>query len=113
MTPHSRLLSAVLVELRRAGVLAWRNEVGHGYTMRGTPITYGLCPGSADIVGALPGGRFVGVEIKAGRDRVRPDQAAWARAVTAQGGLVVVVRSVDEALAAVASNIATGVACSP
>jgi hypothetical protein len=104
MTPHSRLLSAALVELRRAGVLAWRNEVGHGYTARGTPVPYGLCPGSSDIVGLLPGGRFVGVEIKAGRDRVRPDQAAWARAVTSQGGLVVVARSVEEALS---------IACSP
>jgi hypothetical protein len=95
----------VLVELRRSGVLAWRNEVGHGYTMRGTPITYGLCPGSADIVGALPGGRFMGVEIKAGRDRVRPDQAAWARAVTAQGGLVVVAHSIEDALTMCGHNL--------
>jgi hypothetical protein len=87
----------VLVELRRADLLAWRNEVGHGYTSRGTPITYGLCPGSADIIACIRG-RFCGIEIKAGRDVVRPEQIAWARAVPGQGGLVVVARSVEEAL---------------
>jgi predicted RecB family endonuclease len=87
----------VLVALRREGVLVWRNEVGHGYTSRGTPVTYGLCPGSADIIACIRG-RFCGIEIKAGRDRVRPDQAAWAAAVRGAGGLVVVARSVEEAL---------------
>ena len=93
---HTALVNAVMHALHAIGILAWHNQVGKGFTARGTHIRYGLCPGSADII-ACVGGVFVGLECKTGSARREPDQIAWARAVNEAGGRAVVVRSVNEA----------------
>lgn len=77
-------------------VLCWRNNVG-----RNGRVSFGLGVGSADLVGLLRGsGRFFGLEVKTATGRLSPEQVAWARAVTAAGGFVKCVRSVNEALQA-------------
>lgn len=52
-------------------------------------------------VSSLPGGRFVGLEVKTERYGVTPAQEAWMRAAAQAGALVAVVHSIEEALAAV------------
>ena len=42
------------------------------------------------------GGRFVGIEAKVGKDRVRPNQRRFADALTKAGGLYIEARSVDD-----------------
>lgn len=93
--PHTALCVAVVVELRRRGHWAHRNEVGSGVTNGGTPITYGLGPGSADIIACIHG-HFVGIECKTGTGRQEPDQRAWQRAHESCGGMYWIVRSVED-----------------
>jgi hypothetical protein len=52
--------------------------------------------GSADIIGLLPGGRFLAVECKSAKGRLSPVQAAWLGEVERSGGAVFVARSADE-----------------
>lgn len=53
--------------------------------------------GVPDIIGFdLAKGRFVGVEIKTGSDRVRPDQQKYLDRIKASGGLALVVRSTND-----------------
>jgi len=86
----------------------WRNNVGRLLDQSGRPVTFGLCPGSADLVGYrtvtitpdMVGQRiavFAAVEVKAERGRPTPQQTAWLEHVTAAGGLAGIARSVDDA----------------
>ena len=57
--------------------------------------------GSNDILGVLPGGRFLAVECKAKGGRLSPEQKQFLANVQELGGLAVVVRGwqeLDEAL---------------
>lgn len=82
-------------------VMLWRNNSGMLKAAGGRAIRYGLGIGSADLIGLIRGnGRFFALEIKTSTGRVSPEQTAWIGAVCAAGGFARVVRSVDEALAA-------------
>lgn len=69
----------------------------------GAWVTYGLGPGSPDLVGwrVLPSGvaQFVGIEVKLPGEQPRPDQRTWIDNIQAAGGLAGYVTSVQEALA--------------
>ena len=97
MTPpkqrESDVVRGCLSALHTLGVLAWRNNTGvvmAAYKGKARPIRFGHV-GSPDLIGVLRGGRFLGVECKAGRNKQTPDQAAFAEQVNAQGGLCVCV----------------------
>jgi hypothetical protein len=53
-------------------------------------------PGVSDILACLPGGRFLAVECKRGRNRPSPDQHRFLRLVHEAGGATAVVYSVDD-----------------
>lgn len=82
-------------------LVLWRNNVGVALHERGARVRYGLAPGSADLVGCLAG-RFVALEVKTATGRLSPEQRSWALVVRRFGGFCAVVRSVDEARAAIA-----------
>lgn len=82
------------------GLVVWRNNTGVA-EHRGARVRYGLAVGSADLIGCL-GGRFVALEVKAAAGRVAPEQRQWLDLVRRNGGFAAVVRSVDEAHAAIA-----------
>jgi hypothetical protein len=86
----------------------WRNNVGRLLDQSGRPVTFGLCPGSADLVGYttitvtpdMVGQRiavFAAVEVKAPTGRPTPQQTAWLEHVTAAGGRAGIARSVEDA----------------
>jgi hypothetical protein len=52
--------------------------------------------GVADIIGALPGGRFLAVECKSARGRQTLAQRAFQEAVEKRGGLYVLARSIED-----------------
>jgi hypothetical protein len=78
----------------------WRNNVGVA-DQRGARVRYGLAPGSADLVGVLAG-RFVALEVKTATGRVAVEQSQWLALVRRYGGFAAVVRSPEDALAAIA-----------
>jgi len=59
--------------------------------------TFGLAPGSADLIGWVRG-RFLSIEVKSATGRVRPDQQNWMNVVNSHGGIAFVARSVAEAV---------------
>lgn len=75
----------------------WRNNVGSPDGVH----HYGLPKGSADLVGILAG-RFIAIELKSPTGRVSPEQTAWLACVRRFGGFACVIRSVPEALEAIA-----------
>lgn len=103
---ESELMDAIRLALGRCDdVVVWRNNVGLLEAEGGHRVRYGLAKGSADLVGIVRManglGRFFALEVKTVTGRLHADQERWLRLVESRGGYAVVVRSVEDALAAV------------
>lgn len=110
--PSTKPEAVVLREILAAigalpGVLVMRNQVGaverFDERTNSTRVErYGLGVGSADLVAILaPSGRWVCLEVKSATGRVEPEQAKWHERARSFGAFVAVVRSAEEACAAI------------
>ncbi len=91
---ESDLYRPMLELLAIRGIFAWRNNSG-GAKIGGSFVRFGT-PGASDLIGCLPGGQFIGVEVKIGRNRPTASQEAFAAAVRERGGLAITVHSLTE-----------------
>ena len=98
----------IRLAVSRGATRLWRNNTGRLRDERGQLVTFGLCPGSADLIGYrsvtitpdMVGQRlavFAAVEVKAERGRPTPEQMAFLEHVAAAGGLAGIARSVEDA----------------
>ena len=121
MPSEQSIQQAIRLACSRGNTRLWRNNTGMLRDERGRPVTFGLCPGSADLVGyrtvtvtADMVGQtlavFAAVEVKAERGRPTPQQTAFLEHVAAAGGLAGIARSVEEAEAILNGRVA---ACVP
>lgn len=107
-TIENQVQSACFKYLQLRGAFVWRNNTrtimvpGKGGKPR--PMFFGGCPGAPDIMGILPGGRFIGVECKKplgpkgghGGSVQTLDQQAWQNECERTGGLYVLARGVED-----------------
>ena len=99
-TPEGRVKSSCLRFLELRGVFAWNNPTGAVQVRPGQFMRFGK-RGSPDVIGVLPGGRFLAIEVKAQGGRLSPEQASFLERIRSLGGLAIVARSfvdIDEAL---------------
>jgi hypothetical protein len=86
----------------------FRNHVGRVQDAHGRWHTFGLCPGSADLIGwravtitpehvGQTLAVFLSIEVKTPTGKARPEQLRWLKAVQAHGGIGMVARSAAEA----------------
>lgn len=85
----------------------WRQNVGKARPLNSPHqvITYGV-PGAADISGILADGRRAELEVKRPGEYQSPEQKRFQAMIESLGGFYAVVRSVDEAVAAVEAALA-------
>ena len=87
----------------------FRNNTGTLRDINGRPVSFGLCKGSADLIGwrtvtvtpEMVGQKiavFTSIEVKSTSGRVKPEQKSWMDAVAAAGGIAGIARSVGEAM---------------
>ena len=98
-TAHKRgreapVLRACLRVLHSRKIFSWRNNSGTLWT-NGQPVSFGY-PGSPDIIGILPDGRFFGAECKSPTGHQSKKQKAFEQKVKANGGVYLLVRSVED-----------------
>lgn len=107
---ESHVQQAVRLALSRAGVVAFRNNVGQCTTDDGRVIRYGVCnPGGSDLLGWTPVtvtpdmvGRtvaiFTAIECKGPRGKPSDAQLTFIDAVQRAGGFAGIARSPEEAV---------------
>lgn len=113
-TTETSLVGACIQWLLLHGCYVWRNNTGTAMVTRKDgnryPVRFGHT-GSADIVGVMPGGRFIGVECKrplgprggsSGRMQT-PEQTQFEREIKRMGGVYILARSIDDLEAAYTS----------
>lgn len=92
---ENEVLRGCLEYLRANGIFCFRNNTGAVKIGRRF-IRYGT-PGSSDILGIMPDGRFLAVECKREKGgRLSELQKAFLTAIQINGGVSIVARSVDE-----------------
>ena len=93
------LTRSVVEWLRTMGFVALRQNVGQSrYTAKdGTDrfVKFGFA-GLSDVLGILPGGRFLAVETKVGRNTATGSQASFLAEVEAIGGIGILAYSLDD-----------------
>jgi len=100
MTPEIAVQNLVCGYLRRLGIFFWKNDsVGifdprtQRYRRNNSPFKI---KGVADILGILPSGRFLAIELKSERGRCTPEQTAFLSQIKASGGVAFVARSIKD-----------------
>jgi hypothetical protein len=79
------ITKAIFKELRAMNCFCWKHWGG--------PMSK---RGVADILGVLPGGRFLAIEVKANGHKPTAHQEKFLEDVSKKGGVAFVARSVDE-----------------
>lgn len=109
MAEQSQYGPIMLAALQHCGARLFRNNVGSLQDTRGQWVHFGLCKGSADLIGLTPRiitpdqvGRpiaiFTAIEVKSPRGRVRAGQDEFLAMVRERGGIAARVTSVEEAI---------------
>ena len=97
--PESAVLNACLQYLVISHIDAWRNNSG-AYKIPNQAggarfIRFGR-PGSADIIGLLPNGRFLAVECKSDVGELSKQQQEFRRDIERNHGVYILARSIDD-----------------
>jgi hypothetical protein len=95
LTPEGRIKGDCLRYLERRGFFVWNNPSGAVRIAPDRWVHFGR-KGSADIIGVLPDGRFLAVEVKAAHGRLSPEQSAFLEKVRDMKGVAVMVKSWHE-----------------
>lgn len=97
--PSANALTAQALRiLDMKGFHVWRQNNGGVYDpVKKVFRRNSSTPGISDILGFhKTTGRILAAEIKAGKDKLRPEQEAFLAAVNAAGGIAVVIRTGDD-----------------
>lgn len=102
--PEAAALLEVLKALRAHPLVAWANRVNSGAAKVGNRFIRFGWPGCPDVLGQLRDGRFLGVEVKAPKGTLRPEQAEFLRLIAAAGGVAFVARDCRDVLRQLDNN---------
>lgn len=98
---ESDILRAIKNTLgQRRDMRLWRANAGGAYDRHGRYVQFGE-PGQADLSGILAGGRRLEIEVKTPGGSQSDEQRFFGEMILRFGGIYVVARSVEDAVAAV------------
>jgi Holliday junction resolvase len=86
----------ILSFLRKRGIFAWRQNAGAAVG-DGRFVRFSI-PGISDIIGILPDGRFLAVEVKLAGRKLSKNQEIFLSAIRANGGVAIVARSLIDVI---------------
>jgi hypothetical protein len=99
MRSETEVQRAIMDYLKLRGIFAFRvNNIPPSMMRDGKRVfrSFGGMRGVADIIGIMPGGRLLAIEVKSETGRPSPDQVAFGEAINAAGGLWFVARGIED-----------------
>jgi hypothetical protein len=90
--PEAAALVEVLKALENHNAVAWVHRMNSGAVRMGKRFVRFGWPGCPDLLGQLKDGRLLGVEVKAERGRLSPEQIIFLERIRAAGGVAFVAR---------------------
>lgn len=91
--PEAAALTEVLRALRAHPGVSWCERQNTGAVRIGNRFVKFGWPGCSDIVGQLGDGRFLAVECKSTKGRLRPEQSVFLERINQAGGVAFVARN--------------------
>lgn len=92
--PERETTPEYLKWLQDQGILCWRQNSGS--VRVGTRTINMGGKGQPDIMGILPGGRFLCIENKSNGSKVEPEQIAWLEKARKQGAYCFIAQSLED-----------------
>ncbi len=119
MPSEQQIQQEIRLAISKGDTRVFRNNTGTLRDANGRPVSFGLCKGSADLIGwrtvtitpEMVGQQvavFTSIEVKTATGRLRPEQQQWLDAVQAAGGIAGVARSVEDAEALLSNTTPQG-----
>jgi hypothetical protein len=116
---EQQIQQEIRLAVSKGDTRVFRNNTGTLRDANGRPVSFGLCKGSADLIGwrtvtitpEMVGQQvavFTSIEVKTATGRLRPEQQQWLDAVQAAGGIAGVARSVEDAQALLSNTTPQG-----
>ena len=96
MTTETDIQNLIRLALSERGILNWRNHTFALKDKDGRLVRGGLCVGSSDIIGIMPDGRFLAIEVKKPGKKPTTEQLNFIEAIRRHGGIAGVVHSPEE-----------------
>lgn len=91
-------LMEVLKALRAHPAVCWCERMNSGAARMGARFVRFGWPGCPDVLGQLNDGRLLGVEVKASKGKLRPEQAVFLDRIRGAGGVAFVARDLRDVL---------------
>lgn len=97
---ESDIQRQILDYLRHRKVFAWRNNTRTVF-VAGRPLKFGII-GGGDIIGIMPGGRFLSIEVKAPGGNTAKKRAEaqgqFKATINESGGVAITARNVEDVM---------------
>lgn len=90
--PEAGALKEVLLALTAHPAVAWCERMNSGAVRIGNRFVRFGWKGCPDIIGQLRDGRLLGVEVKAPKGKLRPEQAVFLERIRCAGGVAFMAR---------------------
>lgn len=90
--PEAAALVEVLQALNAHSAVAWCERMNSGAVRIGKRFVRFGWPGCPDVLGQLKDGRLIGVEVKAPKGKLRPEQAIFLERIRCAGGVAFMAR---------------------
>ena len=100
MSVSSDLTKSIINFLNYSGHLVWRNNTTGIYDLKTKRFRkhHGI-KGVPDIIGIhRDTGKFIGIEVKVGKDRLSADQKTFIESSTSKGAIVIVAKCLDDVI---------------
>lgn len=96
--PEAAALLEVLQALTAHPAVAWRERMNSGAVRIGKRFVRFGWKGCPDVLGQLKDGRLLGVEVKAKKGKLRPEQAVFLERIRCAGGVAFMARDYRDVL---------------
>ncbi len=97
-TPEAGALREVLQALTAHPAVAWCERMNTGAARIGNRFVRFGWPGCPDVLGQMKDGRLLGVEVKADKGKLRPEQAVFLERIRCAGGVAFMARDCRDVL---------------